>query len=98
MTRDELDRYFAEQREITRKTIREECEIQMRPIHAALGTVNDSGTGGTGLAGQMARTNARVDEIFRLKHMGLGAIVALSLTGALILLGVKAWVVSLFSH
>lgn len=91
MTNDEIELLVAKLREQLREDIREEVE----PLYDMIGRVNDKGDGGTGMAGDMARMKTKMDDLFRLKHMGAGAIIALSLTGALILYGFKNWILEL---
>lgn len=62
-------------------------------VQKELGELSQDGRGGTGLVGQLARTNDRVDQLFKLRYIGGGAFLALSLSGAVLYLGVKAWVV-----
>ena len=60
-------------------------------IRAVLGQETDDGAGGTGLTGRLIRIEARVAAIETLKNQVLGAAAAVTLFGALILMGVKAW-------
>lgn len=95
MDKEELKIHFANLREDLRHTIRTEVEAQVGPIKQAIGEMNDSGDGGTGLSGQLARTMSRVDQLFTLKNIGVGVILTLSVTGTVLFLGIKGWIVSL---
>lgn len=64
-------------------------------LEKKIGEESEDGLGGTGLAGQVARTNARVDQLFGLKQVGVGITLSLGVTGALLFLGVKHWVLEL---
>lgn len=92
MNKNELDQYFATMEQRLRQAVREEVDTKLDGIEAAIGSLNDEGTGGSGLVGQLARTNARVDELFQLKHVGMGVILSITVAGALILMGIKSWI------
>lgn len=78
-----------------RETVRAEIERELRPLRDAIGEVNDEKTGGTGLAGELARTTSNVNQLFAIRNIGVGVFMAVGLAGALLLLGVKAWVLDL---
>lgn len=69
-------------------------------ILEAIGKKDSSGTGGTGLVGDLARTQAslkqtddRVAHLYSLKHIGVGMLVALGGTAALLYAGAKSVVI-----
>lgn len=72
-----------------------DIEGMRQELEKHIGKLSEDGKGGTGLTGQLARTNERVDQLFNLKFAGVGFTLALSLTGAVLLLGLKTWLVEL---
>lgn len=78
-----------------RRIVKEEIDARIKPLETSIGELDNSGKGGTGLTGQIARTNARVDELFGLRNTGFGVLIALSITGGVLYLGIKSWVRSL---
>lgn len=105
MSEDDFIRYMGALRKEVREAVRAELnenfsalvddriDVRMRPLADALGKVNDSKTGGTGLAGELARQGAKIDQLFTLRNIGTGIALSLSVTGALIWLGLKQIVV-----
>lgn len=87
-----LERVTTEQRR-ENELLRRELNIEFSAMKETIGKVNEKGDGGTGLAGTVARNNTRVDDLFRIKHIGLGILTAATFSAALIYMGVKAWVV-----
>lgn len=66
-----------------------------------IGETNDKGDGGTGLAGDLARTKTRLYELVKIKDTGTGWLKAtaatLAVTGALLMLGAKAFITDLLA-
>ena len=54
--------------------------------------MSQDGKGGTGLAGEIARLRRDVSEIIALKNQGIGLIIAVSIFGVLIVLGIRQWI------
>lgn len=83
------------------RLFRQEVRHDLKALSDRIGATNDAGSGGTGLAGDLARTKTRVYELVKIKDTGTGWIKAtaatLAVTGALILLGAKAFIVELLS-
>jgi len=65
---------------------------ELRQLRAHVGMVNDQGDGGSGMAGELARTRVQVRQLINLKWAGTGIVAAVTVFGALLLLGVKAWI------
>jgi len=66
-----------------------------RKIHDILGASSDDGLGGQGLIGKINRTDAEIKEINNLKNKGMGILAALTVTGVLLILGIKQWIGSI---
>lgn len=98
MDKNEFEILFARQREEMRLVIREEIELHIAPLRISIGQINDEGNGGTGLAGEVARTRSRVNQLFRLRDIGAGVFLAISLTGAVLIAGLKSWVQGMLNH
>lgn len=71
-------------------------EYKIDLILQRLGEPDSSGTGGTGIVGDIARTNARiketnarVDHLFRLKYIGVGILITIGGTAFLLVAGLK---------
>lgn len=67
-------------------------EARLTDIHRAIGEMSQDGKGGTGLSGEIARLQKDMTEIVALKNQGIGLIIAVSIFGALIVLGVRQWI------
>lgn len=93
---DELDRKFKELRISMRADMEELIEREVaratQPLKDSIGQLSPDGRGGTGVVGQIARVNVRVDELFSWKYVGIGAIGALGACGTLLWLGLKSWI------
>lgn len=70
--------------------------LKMETLIKAIGEKNDKGDGGTGLVGELARTNARlddtnerVDHLYSLRNIGLGMFMAIGALSVFIVAGVK---------
>lgn len=61
-------------------------------LKTVVGAQSEDGMTGTGLAGQLGRTRAQVRQLINLKWAGTGIVAAVTVFGALLLLGVKAWI------
>jgi len=57
-----------------------------------IGRRSDDGKGGSGLIGEMARLQRDVGELLALKNQGIGLIIAVSIFGVLIVLGIRQWI------
>ena len=68
--------------------------MTIHDLSERIGKVSEDGLGGTGLSGQLARTNARVDHLYSLKYMGVGILVAFGMTGAFVVNSIKNLVMS----
>ena len=107
MNEEELKRFMETLRADLRSDVRsgmneglktlvdERIELRMKPIEDAIGHVNDAKTGGTGLAGELARQGAKIDQLVGLRNMGAGVALCLSVTGALLFLGFKELITGL---
>ena len=58
----------------------------------AIGERSQDGKGGSGLVGEIARLQRDVSEIIALKNQGIGLIIAVSIFGVLIVLGIRQWI------
>ena len=58
----------------------------------AIGDLSQDGKGGSGLVGEIARLQRDVSEIIALKNQGIGLIIAVSIFGVLIVLGIRQWI------
>lgn len=58
----------------------------------AIGELSQDGKGGSGLSGEIARLQRDVSEIIALKNQGIGLIIAVSIFGVLIVLGIRQWI------
>lgn len=70
---------------------------QHRLILRTLGEPSDDGKGGSGLIGELRRTQATVGELNSLKSMGRGFLVALTITAGMMALAAKAWLASIIA-
>lgn len=77
------------------QAVREELGVQLQPIRDVIGEVNEDGTGGSGLSGQLARTVTKVDTLFAYRNIGAGFLLAISVTSALLYLGLKGWLIGI---
>lgn len=92
-----LDHLTSQQRH-DNELLRREVLLEVAAIKETVGKVNEQGTGGTGLAGAVARNNTRVDDLFRIKHIGMGIVTAVALVAGLLYIGIKAWVIAAVSR
>lgn len=80
---------------------------QIESIMKSIGEVNDDETGGSGLAGRMARiettltekikeTDKRVDHLYGLKQVGMGVVLAATSLSFFIVDGFKSWIQALW--
>ena len=67
-------------------------ESRLTDVHKSIGEMSQDGKGGTGLAGEIARLQRDVSEIIALKNQGIGLIIAVSIFGVLIVLGIRQWI------
>ena len=72
----------------------QERGVLLQRLVDAIGEESPDGKGGTGLMGRIARLQNKVDEIVALKNTGIGIVMAVSLFGALIVLGIRGWIAS----
>lgn len=61
-------------------------------LKTVVGVQSEDGSTGTGLAGQLGRTRSQVRQLINLKWAGTGIVAAVTVFGALLLLGVKQWI------
>lgn len=67
-------------------------ETRLTEIHRSIGEMSQDGKGGSGLSGEIARLQRDVSEIIALKNQGIGLIIAVSIFGVLIVLGIRQWI------
>lgn len=63
----------------------------------AIGERSPDGKGGTGLVGEIARVQRDLAELIALKNQGIGLIIAISIFGVLIVLGIRQWIVGVIA-
>lgn len=66
-------------------------------IALAIGKPSDDGKGGSGMWGEIRRTQSDLSSLTALRNQGIGLIAAVTLFGTLIVLGVKQWVTGWFT-
>ena len=77
--------------------------FKMEILIEAIGKKNDKGDGGTGLVGELARTNARlddtnerVDHLYSLRNIGIGMFMAIGALSVVIIAGIKGLLLGWF--
>jgi hypothetical protein len=71
---------------------------QLAQILKALGKESDDGKSGTGLIGEVRRTGGQVASLMAERNMMRGALAAMTAAAALLMLGVKAWILQVTGH
>lgn len=71
----------------------EERAALLERLTNAIGERSPDGKGGTGLVGEIARLQRDMAELIALKNQGVGIIVAVSIFGVLIVLGLRNLIV-----
>lgn len=66
-------------------------------VHLSIGKPSDDGKGGSGLWGEVRRTQVDLAALTALRNQGVGLIAAVGLFGVLIVLGVKQWIAQVMS-
>lgn len=83
------------------RLFQQEVRSGFTDLKKQIGETNDKGDGGTGLAGELARTKTRLYDLVKIKDTGTGWLKAtaatLAVTGTLLLLGAKAFLVDLLA-
>ena len=70
-----------------------ERTLVLERLAQAIGERSADGKGGTGLVGEIARVQRDLAELIALKNQGIGLIIAVSIFGALIVLGLRNLIV-----
>jgi hypothetical protein len=73
-------------------TLLADLKEQITRLSERVGEPAPDGRGGTGLIGDVASVKADVAALKSLRDRGLGALAAITLLGAILVLGFKTWV------
>lgn len=72
-------------------------EAGFAAVHLSIGEPSSDGKGGSGIWGEVKRTQNDVAGLLDMKKQGVGFVAAVALFATLIILGIKGWVQGLFA-